>query len=269
MLTVSGEVMLSRNVGRVFFLQFFALNFGLSVCVCCVRPSSFSNLQQVVAKKTREKKAGADMTAPAASIALHAVVFPSLTAVESADPSAAALLQSIRTALEKAEAAVPGITHEFVDHVLESEQAKGGVDSIEKLLRVSAQDLDLYRISTKTPELTALDATSKKLKAILASIPDQIADRTKFLGIIRDIAAAIKDVLDSVNSVAANNEALLMSHKQALDQQKKVFIRGSKSFSDTLKRYFKDGKADHVYRSAHRLVNQINMLLRTIKVAME
>eukprot|EP00053_Salpingoeca_punica_P020748 m.212295 g.212295 ORF g.212295 m.212295 type:complete len:212 (+) comp19990_c0_seq1:249-884(+) len=207
--------------------------------------------------------------APAASIALHAVVFPSLDAVETQDPSTAAALQSIRQALETAEAANPGLTHELVDMILESEQAKGGVDSIEKLLRVSAQDLELYRVSPSTPELKSLSEKATALKNILASIPDKITDRTKFLGIIRDIAAAIKDTLDAVNLVSTNNESILKSHKANLEQQKKVFVRGSKSFSDTLKRYFKDGKSDNVFQSAYRLVNQTNTLLRTIKVAME
>ena len=53
-----------------------------------------------------------------------------------------------------------------------------------------------------------------KPQQILASIPEKITDRTKFLSIIREIAAAIKDVLDAVNTVCTNNEELLVSHKQ-------------------------------------------------------
>ena len=61
----------------------------------------------------------------AASIALHAVVAPSHQAVETADPSMSAAINSIRVALEKAEAANPGVVHELIDAILESEQAKG------------------------------------------------------------------------------------------------------------------------------------------------
>lgn len=139
----------------------------------------------------------------------------------------------------QAEAANPGLTHELVDIILESEQAKGGVDSIEKLLRISAQEIERistlpfvltsmldYKVPEKTPELKILVEKSKALKVnssvvsmvtlnqvILANIPDQITDRTKFLGIIRDIAASIKEMLDAVNLCCTNNEALLSSQK--------------------------------------------------------
>ena len=55
---------------------------------------------------------------------------------------------------------------------------------------------------------------------------------------------------------------------QTLETKKKIFVRVSKSFSETLKRYFKDGKKDAVLRSAHRLTNQTNSLLITLKKAL-
>jgi programmed cell death protein 10 len=84
---------------------------------------------------------------------------------------------------------------------------------------------------------------------------------------------------------------------QAIQNQRKTFVRGSKSFSDTLKQYFKEGRwvgglppvsrchrpdpphqqptrcagfrADVLFRAAHRLIDQTNSLLRTIKDALE
>jgi programmed cell death protein 10 len=99
-------------------------------------------------------------------------------------------------------------------------------------------------------------------------VPEQIEDRTKFLGIIRTIAGNIKDVLETVSEVFTKNTALLGSKDKVLEGHKKVFVRVSKSFSETLKRFFKDGKKDAVLRSAHRLINQTNLLQRTIKTAM-
>lgn len=49
------------------------------------------------------------------------------------------------------------------------------------------------------------------LQRILSTIPDEVQNRTRFLGIIRKIAEAIKDMLDAVNSVATNNAELIAS----------------------------------------------------------
>lgn len=52
------------------------------------------------------------------------------------------------------------------------------------------------------------------LQDILASIPDVVSNRTNFLGIIRQIAEAIKETLDAVNLVASNNEAEIASEAE-------------------------------------------------------
>ena len=43
--------------------------------------------------------------------------------------------------MTQAESGNPGVTHELVDAILESEQAKGGMESDEKLLRASGVDI--------------------------------------------------------------------------------------------------------------------------------
>ena len=101
-----------------------------------------------------------------------------------------------------------------------------------------------------------------------ATVPEQIPDRTKFLAIIRTIAGNIKDLLESASAVFSNNGSVLGTYVSTLEGQKKVFVRVSKSFSETLKRFFKDGKKETVLRSAHRLINQTNLLQRTIKIAL-
>lgn len=205
----------------------------------------------------------------AASIALHAVVVPSLNAVEASDPSASAILNSLKVALEKAEEANPGIVHEFIDKVLEAEQSKGGEESVERLLRVASNDIADYSYPEKTNDLKNLRTKSSELKKILSTIPELISDRTKFLGLIREIAGKIKQVLEAMTTVFQQDKALLQKNLQALEQHKKAFVRVSKSFSETLKRFFKDGKKDAVLRSAHRLINQTNLVLRTVKLSLE
>ena len=49
------------------------------------------------------------------------------------------------------------------------------------------------------------------VQAILSTVPDVIGDRPKFLAMIRDIATAIKDLLDSFNDAVANNGLFLRS----------------------------------------------------------
>ncbi|EGD75681.1 hypothetical protein PTSG_07801 [Salpingoeca rosetta] len=208
------------------------------------------------------------MTGPAASIALHALLFPSLAQVSEKNPDMEATVETIKHALEKAEASNPGLSHDFVDLILEKTQSKGGQDLTEKLLREAHRDVQLYSIDDKTPELTDLSNKAKALKRILSTIPDEVQNRTRFLGIIRKIAESIKDMLDAVNAVATNNADLIAPKAEELQQQRKMFVRGSKRFSDTLKQYFTDNKVHNLFRSAHRLINETNSLMRTVKSAL-
>jgi programmed cell death protein 10 len=92
----------------------------------------------------------------------------------------------------------------------------------------------------------------------LSRIPDEINDRKTFLETIkytpppffffsypfsciflREIASAIKRLLDAVNEV--NGFIPGSTGKQALEQRKREFVKYSKRFSNTLKEYFKQG----------------------------
>lgn len=56
----------------------------------------------------------------------------------------------------------------------------------------------------------------------------------------REIASAIKKLLDAVNEVTGYIPG--SAGKQALDQRKREFVKYSKRFSNTLKEYFKEGQ---------------------------
>lgn len=56
----------------------------------------------------------------------------------------------------------------------------------------------------------------------------------------REIASAIKKLLDAVNEVTTFIRG--SAGKQALDQRKREFVKYSKRFSNTLKEYFKEGQ---------------------------
>jgi programmed cell death protein 10 len=99
----------------------------------------------------------------------------------------------------QAEAGNPGLAHEFVDHLLDAAQSKGGADITEKLLRAANTDIQGtpraalllhtkavrlnagcgpgptprldYRLEGKTPELTELATKTKALKVSLTRVP--------------------------------------------------------------------------------------------------
>lgn len=56
----------------------------------------------------------------------------------------------------------------------------------------------------------------------------------------REIASAIKRLLDAVNEAAPFIPGT--SGKQAVEQRKKEFVKYSKKFSTTLKEYFKEAQ---------------------------
>lgn len=71
------------------------------------------------------------------------------------------------------------------------------------------QCLPDYIFKESTPELKNLATRSKSLKSVLAKVPEAIADRPKFLTLIREIATAIKATLEGVSAVFQNNAKLL------------------------------------------------------------
>jgi hypothetical protein len=136
--------------------------------------------------------------------------------------------------------------HDLVDRILEQEQVVGGQDTTERFLRASAREIDRlnqlvlylmgfissadYNFEQKTEELKLFVQRSNSLKArpyrphcscdtpqsILSTIPDVIGDRPKFLAMIRDIASAIKDLLDSFNDAVAKNGAFFLVNAAVL-----------------------------------------------------
>nr|XP_029509320.1 programmed cell death protein 10-B [Oncorhynchus nerka]XP_029509321.1 programmed cell death protein 10-B [Oncorhynchus nerka] len=136
------------------------------------------------------------------------------------------------------------------------------INYTESLLRMAADDVEEFLVDRPEQEFQDLNEKSRALKHILSKIPDEINDRVRFLQTIKDIASAIKELLDTVNNVFKKYH---YQNRRALEHQKKEFVKYSKSFSDTLKTYFKDGKAINVFISANRLIHQTNLILQTFK----
>lgn len=199
---------------------------------------------------------------PVTSLVLPVILRPILTKLERQNVMAA---QALRAALLKAENSHPGITHDLILGIIR--RAELNVDMNESVLRLqgAASDYDVieYRSARSEDAFQELNRKSTSLKRILSRIPDEITDRKTFLETIKEIASAIKKLLDAVNEVTAFIPG--STGKQALDQRKREFVKYSKRFSNTLKEYFKEGQANAVFVSALYLIHQTNMIMLTVK----
>ncbi|CAG0879063.1 unnamed protein product [Darwinula stevensoni] len=173
--------------------------------------------------------------------------------------------QTLRAALTKVEAAHPGFTYDLVMGIIR--KADLSVNIHESLLRLQGQlsdnEVTEYRLTRMEDVFQDLNRKSAALKRILSRIPDEITDRKTFLETIKEIASAIKKLLDCVTEVSAFIPGA--TGKLALDQRKREFVKYSKRFSNTLKEYFKEGQANTVFVSAVYLIHQTNMIVITVK----
>ncbi|KAF9414677.1 hypothetical protein HW555_007455 [Spodoptera exigua] len=179
---------------------------------------------------------------PVTSLVLPVLIRPVLTQLEKYDLGAS---QTLRAALTKAEAAVPGLNYDLVAGIMR--RADIPVNMNESLLRLQgtlteAECADL-RLNRTEEAFQELNKKSTALKKILSRIPDEITDRKTFLETIKYVCTG----------------------KQVLEQRKREFVKYSKRFSNTLKEYFKEGQANAVFVSALYLIHQTNQILYTVK----
>ncbi|KAJ8946244.1 hypothetical protein NQ318_004613 [Aromia moschata] len=200
---------------------------------------------------------------PVTTLVLPVLIRPILCELEKQDVSAS---QTLRSALTKAEASYPGLTYDLVVGILRRGDLT--VNMNESILRLQGNVSDTdgdYNIDLIAPEdaFQELNKKSAALKRILSRIPDEITDRKTFLETIKEIASAIKKLLDAVNEV--NGFIPGTTGKQSLEQRKREFVKYSKRFSNTLKEYFKEGHANSVFVSALYLIHQTNMIITAVK----
>ena len=123
---------------------------------------------------------------------------------------------------------------------------------------------DTYRSSQTEENLYDVKKKCLGLKRILTRIHIEIDDRKAFLEIIKEIASAIKKLLDSVNHVIRH--AMDDQRGVSLEEKKKEFVRSSKRFSNTLKGYFRHGNPHFVISASSDLILQVNEIMITLIV---
>uniref|UniRef100_A0A8C6PC63 Programmed cell death 10b n=1 Tax=Nothobranchius furzeri TaxID=105023 RepID=A0A8C6PC63_NOTFU len=158
------------------------------------------------------------------SMTLYAVMYPVFKELERINLSAA---QTLRAAFKKAERENPGLTQDIIMKILEKKNVQ--INFTESLLRMAADDVEEFMIDRPEQEFQDVNEKARALKHILSKIPDEINDRVRFLQTIKDIASAIKDLLDSVNAAIKRHQAI------------------------------------NVFISANRLIHQTNLILQTFK----
>ncbi|KAK8724231.1 hypothetical protein OTU49_011295, partial [Cherax quadricarinatus] len=200
--------------------------------------------------------------APVASLVFPVLIRPILAQVERENVASS---QTLRSALSKVEAAHPGFTYEMVMGLVR--KADLTVNMNESILRlqgsVNESECGDYRVTRTEDAFQELNKKSANLKRILSRIPDEITDRKTFLETIKEIASAIKKLLDAVSEVSQYIPGT--QGKQALEHRKRDFVKHSKKFSNTLKEYFKEGQANAVFVSATYLIHQTNLIMLTVK----
>lgn len=193
-------------------------------------------------------------------MAIPVVMGPILKRMEQKDAQAATQLKA---AFAKVESHNPGFAYDFIKAILKRAQLQGRVDMTESFLRLEGMNPSSeFQVNRSEPEFRKLNENAMGLKQILSRIPDEIYERKKFLETIKDIASAIKHLLDAVNNIFPYIEH---SHRQALETRKREFVRYSKKFSNTLKDFFRDNEKHDVFQSANHLINQTNLMMKTVR----
>lgn len=163
----------------------------------------------------------------------------------------------IKIALLRAESAFPGLILEMITQF--TKHIDPNLDMIKCLLTLQGAVTDSEENSSS--ELNRWACTIKK---ILSRIPNEISDRKVFLDTIKEVASAIKKLLDCLTDIINRTES--PSRRQKLEDRKRDFIKCSKRFSNKLKEFFKEGETQSVFISAAQLINQTYAIQLTVKL---
>lgn len=197
-----------------------------------------------------------------ANLVLPIIIKPALKKVEELCDEAAA---DIKMALLQAESSHPGLILEFVTALASRVIPDINMTKALITLQGSVTDSDEYKCHRNGEVYVELNKKSYNLKKILSRLPSEINDRKTFLETIKEIASAMKKLLDCLSQII--NLTTSHQNREALEDRKRDFIKYSKKFSDKLKDFFKEGGSQGVFTGAAQLINQTYAIQLTVKQA--
>ncbi|CAN7995055.1 unnamed protein product [Ixodes pacificus] len=197
---------------------------------------------------------------PVSLLVLRVLIRPILDNMERKDICAA---QTLKAAVSKIELCHPGFLYDLVMGLIKETDLS--VNVTETLLKRQGsithnEDLKCARTEDASQEF---NRRASYLKKVLSRIPDEINDRKTFLDTIKEIASAIKKLLDAVNDVSTYIPSAY--GKKALEQREREFVKYSKRFSNTLKELFEEGQVQAVFVRAAYLIYHTNHIMVTVK----
>lgn len=192
-----------------------------------------------------------------ANLILPILIKPVLNKLETQSHEAAL---EIKIALLRAESAFPGLILDIITRLTKHKDPNLNMTKSLLSLQGSVSDSEEYRGNS----FVELNRKASALKKILSRIPNEISDRKIFLETIKEVASAIKKLLDCLTDIINRTED--RNRRQGLEERKKDFIKCSKRFSNKLKEFFKNGQVQSVFISAAHLINQTYAIQLTIKL---
>ena len=196
------------------------------------------------------------------------LVRPTLDHINRQSPHAARILA---VALNNVKNSDTGFFLDFVNVLFSKQQTEHLLSDVslnvtECLLRAQSRlsnDHDLNRLTLANIDsrFVQLYERTALLKKLLSRIPDEINRRSNFLQTIKEIASAIKKIIDSLDYLIVQQPTPIITQKHPLEARKRLLVKDSKLFSQSLKSYFKgDLEAEFLFSAACQLIYDANVI---------
>ncbi|KAK8784139.1 hypothetical protein V5799_009500 [Amblyomma americanum] len=178
----------------------------------------------VLIRPILDKRSKSPIRFPAVSAGILAKSSVDASVLERKDLGAA---QTLKGAVTKVEVAHPGFLYDLVMGLIKETDISVNVTECLLKLQGSIPDNEDLKCSRTEDAFQEFNRRASYLKKVLSRIPDEINDRKTFLDTIKEIASAIKKLLDAVNDVSTYIPSPY--RKQALEHRKRDSSKKARS----------------------------------------